>query len=123
VALLTEGTLVHKPHPSHPSHHSSDGDGFSPQVFNTIGTLVDITEFSTPQAGLLLIQCTGLQRFAIDRHEKFKHGLWVADVTFMAADQAVPIRPELKQRMLELDNPLVRLELVGDILARTGIAT
>jgi len=29
---------------------------------------------------------------------------------------------ELKQRLMELDNPLVRLELVGDVLERTGIA-
>jgi uncharacterized protein len=29
---------------------------------------------------------------------------------------------QLKQRLMELDNPLVRLELVSDVLARTGIA-
>ena len=29
---------------------------------------------------------------------------------------------ELKQRLMELDNPLVRRELVGDVLERTGIA-
>jgi hypothetical protein len=28
---------------------------------------------------------------------------------------------ELKQRLMALDNPLVRLELVGDILQRQGI--
>ncbi len=37
--------------------------------------------------------------------------------------ELLPMPAELKQRMLELDNPLVRLELVGDLLARTGIAT
>ena len=29
---------------------------------------------------------------------------------------------ELKQQLMELDNPLVRLELVSDVLERTGIA-
>ena len=29
---------------------------------------------------------------------------------------------DLKQRLMELDNPLLRLELVSDILDRTGIA-
>ena len=29
---------------------------------------------------------------------------------------------QLKQRLMELDNPLVRLELVSDVLTRTGIA-
>ena len=36
--------------------------------------------------------------------------------------ELLPIPLELKQRMMALDNPLVRLELVSDLLARTGIA-
>ncbi len=36
--------------------------------------------------------------------------------------ELLPVPLELKQRMMELDNPLVRLELVGDVLERTGIA-
>lgn len=34
----------------------------------------------------------------------------------------LPLPLELKQRLMALDNPLVRLELVSDILERTGIA-
>jgi Lon protease-like protein len=33
----------------------------------------------------------------------------------------LPLPTQLKQRLLELDNPLVRLELVSDVLARSGI--
>ena len=36
--------------------------------------------------------------------------------------ELLPVPLELKQRLMELDNPLVRLELVGDVLVRTGIA-
>ena len=36
--------------------------------------------------------------------------------------ELLPLPLELKQRLMELDNPLVRLELVSDILERTGIA-
>jgi hypothetical protein len=36
--------------------------------------------------------------------------------------ELLPLPVQLKQRMMELDNPLVRLELVSDVLARTGIA-
>lgn len=36
--------------------------------------------------------------------------------------ELLPLPTELKQRLMELDNPLVRLELVSDILERTGIA-
>ena len=36
--------------------------------------------------------------------------------------ELLPISPDHKQGLLALDNPLVRLELVGDMLARSGIA-
>lgn len=36
--------------------------------------------------------------------------------------ELLPLPVLLKQRLMELDNPLVRLELVSDVLARTGIA-
>lgn len=35
--------------------------------------------------------------------------------------ELLPLPVALKQRMMELDNPLVRLELVSDVLQRTGI--
>jgi Lon protease-like protein len=37
--------------------------------------------------------------------------------------EILPVPLELKQRLMQLDNPLVRLELVSDILVRTGIAS
>jgi hypothetical protein len=37
--------------------------------------------------------------------------------------ELLPLPVELKQRLMELDNPLVRLELVSDVLTRTGITT
>jgi Lon protease-like protein len=36
--------------------------------------------------------------------------------------ELLPLPLQLKQQMMELENPLVRLELVSDVLARTGIA-
>ena len=36
--------------------------------------------------------------------------------------ELLPMPTQLKQRLMELDNPLVRLELVSDVLAKTGIA-
>jgi uncharacterized protein len=36
--------------------------------------------------------------------------------------ELLPMPVELKQRLMELDNPLLRLELVSDILDRSGIA-
>ena len=122
----------------------------------------------------MMIRCVGTQRFEISAREKLKHGLWIANVTRLDDDQAIPVPEDLqrtanalgklikslqerrvpedqmpllppyqlddcgwvanrwcellpmpvdlKQRLMELDNPLLRLELVSDILDRTGIA-
>ncbi len=37
--------------------------------------------------------------------------------------ELLPLPVGLKQRLMELDNPLVRLELVSDVLMKTGIAS
>ena len=37
--------------------------------------------------------------------------------------ELLPLPMDMKQRLMELDNPLVRLELVSDVLTRTGIAS
>ena len=169
VVCLTQGTEVQRPAGSGPS-----GDAFAHEAFGAVGTLATITEFSAPQPGLMVIRCTGAQRFSVTRSEKLKHGLWVADVQRLPQDQAIPVpadlqavsdalgklirtlqqravpddqmpmlKPywlddcgwvanrwcellslplELKQRLLALDNPLLRLELVSDLLERSGIA-
>lgn len=65
-----------------------------------------------------------------ERHEISRHKLmlpphrlddcgWVANRWC----ELLPMPVELKQRLMELDNPLVRLELVTDILDRSGIPT
>ena len=169
VVALTQGSEVRRPQADAP------GDGFANEVFESVGTLATITEFSAPQAGLMMVRCIGTQRFKIKRSEKLKHGLWVAEAEALPGDVAVrvpgdlqsasdalvklidtlkeraippeqmpmlepyqfddcgwvanrwcellPISPDHKQGLLALDNPLVRLELVGDMLARSGIAS
>ncbi len=188
VVALTEGVEVRRP--ASPKAENAggaagaggpagatppSGDGFANESFNDMGTLATIDELTVPQPGLMVIRCTGLQRFEISRREKLKHGLWIADVTRLPDDQSIPIPDDLqrvadalggviktlqsrgvptaqmplqppyrlddcawvanrwcellpmplalKQRMMALDNPLVRLELVSDMLERTGIAT
>jgi uncharacterized protein len=143
------------------------------EAFASVGTLAKITQHETPQPGLRIIRSFGLQRFRIERTERLKHGLWVADVSYLPEDKAIAIPPELsacstmlqtvlssmpassaadfldapisadqlgdcswvanrwcqllpiptelKQRMLELDSALIRLELVNDLLDKLGL--
>jgi hypothetical protein len=168
VVSLTEGTEVRRP------NAGAAGDGFANEAFQTMGTMATITDFATPQPGLMVVRCTGTQRFKINRREKLKHGLWLADATLLPNDVAAPIPADLqpaaealkkliltlqeravpaeqmpiltpyrfddcgwvanrwsellpipvtlKQQFMELDNPLLRLELVNDILDRSDIS-
>lgn len=149
----------------------------TPECFHDVGTLAVIDQLESRQPGLIMLRCSGTQRFRIARRERLKHGLWVADVLQLESDLAVavpddlephadalghlihnleqraddqsgptmpllppwrlqdcgwvanrwcellPLPVQLKQRLMALDNPVVRLELVGDILSRTGIAS
>ena len=168
VVALTQGSEVRRADPQAPS-----GDGFANEAFVDIGTLATITEFSSPQPGLMVLRCTAGERFRITQRCRLKHGLWVADVQALPADVPMPVPPdlqlvsqalqnviaqlqarggalpaalrpphrlddcgwvanrwcellqlppELKQSLMQLDNPLLRLELVGDFLSRAGIS-
>jgi len=170
VVALTQGAEVRKADAG-----AASSDGFALELFHTVGTLATINELVTPQPGLMMVGCSGLQRFRMTHQEKLKHGLWVANVMPLANDLRVKIPDDLKvaavaldnllhtlrargtplaqmpvhapyqfddcswvanrwcellpmplaqrQRLMELDNPLLRLELVNDLLERNGIAT
>ncbi len=168
VVALTRGSEVQHAPSADPS-----GEAHAQEGFHAVGTLARITSLSRPQPGLMEIRCEGLQRFAVMRQEKLKHGLWIGDVRQLPGDLPITVPPdlqpvaralgnlidqlqqrgvprselpmhepfalhdcgwvanrwcellglplELQQRLMALDNPLVRLELVGDILQRQGI--
>lgn len=59
----------------------------------------------------------GAVRLPIAEPYRFDDCGWVANRWC----ELVPMQLELRQRLMELDSPLMRLELVGDLLARTGI--
>jgi uncharacterized protein len=152
-------------------------DGFVREAFFPLGTLARIDVFERPQPGLMIVRCTGTQRFRVRASAQAKAGLWVGEVELLATDAAVrvpddlaftrdalqavlrnielsiehsgeahaqlPIHPpyewddcawlanrwcemlplagERKQRLLALDSPVLRLELVADTLVELGI--
>jgi uncharacterized protein len=161
VVSLTQGNEVVQPGQS--------------EAFATVGTLATITHHESPQPGLRMIRCLGQQRFRTSRTERLKHGLWVADVSYLPEDsvvsvpqelascrslfesvlarmpagtqadffsgqaeekqlsdcswlanrwcQLLPLPLEMKQRLLELDSPLIRLKLVSDLLDKLGLSS
>jgi Lon protease-like protein len=165
VVSLLQGQEVRTRDPAQPT-----GEGFANEVFADIGTLAYIAEFAAPQAGLMVVRCSGGARFRIHTRKQLKHGLWVANAEVLAGDAPTAIPSDLqpiahalarlieqqqdsaallefaplaqpyrlddcgwvanrwcdllampaahKQSLLQLDSPLLRLELVGDWLTQ-----
>ena len=179
VVCLSEGSEVRRPAP----RGAPTGDAFAHEAFFEVGTLARIDAMQRPQPGLIVVRCTGTQRFRVLRSAQQKFGLWVADVELINADAAVPVpddllftqvalrdvvaniersiadhpataqRPAeielpllkpydwddcgwlanrwcellpieraLRHRLMTLDSPLLRLELVADTLTKLGFA-
>jgi len=57
VVALTQGSEVRKP------GVGPSGDGFANEDFHAVGTLARIAHFSAPHPGLMVIRCSGAQRF------------------------------------------------------------
>jgi Lon protease-like protein len=90
VVGLSEGSEVRRP-AAGPS-----GDGFAQEAFHPIGTLARIDELQRARPGLLLVRCTGTQRFRVLRSAQQKFGLWVAEIEPIADDTLVPVPDDLR---------------------------
>ena len=71
------------------------GSGTTQEVFYPVGTLARVTQLSRPQPGLMMISCTGEQRFEVTQPELLKHGLWVGRARLLPEDQSVPVPEDL----------------------------
>lgn len=91
VVCLSQGSEVRRP----AAADAPTGDGFAHEAFFQVGTLARIDELRRPQAGLMIIRCTGTQRFRVLRSERQKFGLWVGDVELLSDDAAVPVPADL----------------------------
>ena len=179
VVCLSEGREVRQ----RAADAGPTGEAFAHEAFYPVGTLARIDALQRPRPGLMMVRCTGTQRFRIERSAQQKFGLWTADVTLIDADavmpvpddlafardalralvqdietrietrdaqgggetgaelplrkpfqwndcgwlanrwsELLPLSPELKQRFMTLDSPVLRLELVADTLGQMGFA-
>jgi Lon protease-like protein len=97
VCLITRGEEVSK-------------QGAPSPEFATIGTLARIAGWDMPQLGILHVSTIGGSRFKVHGHARMPSGLFVGQVSEMAAEPAVAVTPA--------QQPLVRLLQL--IAARVG---
>ena len=121
VVCLTEGREVRqrgRDPKDGPPEAKPKGEGFANEAFHAVGTLAQITQFERPQPGLMVVRCTGTQRFHIDSSQQLPHGLWVAQAHTLPTDPelAVPedlahVRHALQQLMIGIEQQLQGADL------------
>jgi uncharacterized protein len=171
VVCLSEGSEVSRPAAT--GGAAPGGDGYKPETFHPVGTLARITRLERPQAGLMMIECLGTQRFRLLHSARRQYGLWVGEAELLGDEPAQPVPDDLaftrqaiqdvvrnversgesgvelplrapyrwddcgwlanrwcellplpaaqKQNLMALDSPVLRLELVADVLAQMGV--
>ena len=83
------------------------------QSLETIGTLAEILEVDSPRSGILHLRCRGGGRFATQGVAQRPDGLWVAQVIFLADDEASAPTPELEACAEALQGAIKALKSQG----------
>src|SRR6476620_2435918 len=129
-----------------------------------VGTLAELIDVDSAQAGILLVRCRGTRRFVVGATRQERDGLWMADTTPIADDRTaaptashahvvksladaiatlaaqgaepflaphrlddagwvanrwceiLPLPLEAKQRLMTLEDPVARLEVVDSLM-------
>ena len=83
--------------------------------FEREGVLARIDDIDAEQAGIVHVRCTGTQRFAIEGEPRQQSdGLWLAEVTPQADDEAVAPEPALLATVKALANAIGALRQQGN---------
>jgi len=139
------------------------------EVLEAHGVMAELIEVDSPQPGILMVQCRGTQRFALQSSRRQADGLWLGEIELIDGDEPVatteplrgcaqglasaietlraqgslpflepfhfddagwvanrwceilPISLAAKQKLMTLDDPLIRLQLVDEFLRSKGV--
>ena len=81
-----------------------------PVDFAPVGVEAELIDVDSAQAGILQVRCAGVQRFEIGAARQQADGLWLAPVTPVAADDAVPPGSEFESTVRALERVIGSIE-------------
>jgi len=102
VVALRQGSDVRK---------GSDGG----VAFETIGTLAELIDVDSAQAGILQVRCRGSHRFEVTESRQQADGLWVADTAQLPDDEAAPPAESMIDTVKGLANAIATLKAQGSV--------
>jgi len=101
VVALRQGTEVRKA-----------GAGVS---FEDIGTMAELIDVDSAQAGILHVRCRGTRRFDVKTRQQQGDGLWVAEVGTLPDDEVVAPAENMLQTVKGLANAIATLKGQGSV--------
>ena len=78
-----------------------------------VGTLAELIEVDSAQAGILLVRCRGGTRFTVGATRQERDGLWLAETTPIADDPAVAPSPSHANIVKSLADAIATLAAQG----------
>lgn len=84
-------------------------------AFETTGTVAELLDVDSTQAGILQVRCRGARRFDIRGSHQQDDGLWIARAGTLADDEAVPPAEALHDTVRGLANAIATLKAQGSL--------
>jgi len=83
--------------------------------FESIGTLAELIEVDSAQAGILLVRCRGTQRFEIKTSRQQSDGLWLAKASTLPIDDPAPPAEAMLESVKGLANAIATLKAQNQV--------
>ena len=84
-------------------------------AFETIGTMAELIDVDSAQAGILQVRCRGMQRFQIKGSRQQSDGLWIAQVETLPDDDSAAPAEALLETVKGLANAIATLKAQGSL--------
>jgi len=87
--------------------------GTGPATFEARGTLAELIDVDSAQAGILQVRCRGTQRFDVRKSHQQSDGLWIAQVATVPDDEPVAPTESAHDTVRGLANAIATLKAQG----------
>ena len=84
-------------------------------AFETIGTMAELIDVDSAQAGILQVRCRGTQRFEVKSRRQQSDGLWIAQVETLPDDDSAAPAEALHETVKGLANAIATLKAQGSV--------
>ena len=84
-------------------------------AFETIGTMAELIDVDSAQAGILQVRCRGTQRFEVTQSRQQADGLWLAETSTLPDDENVAPTEAMIDTVKGLANAIATLKAQGSV--------